>query len=74
MFDFDAILRGYSSEQYSEALMYILVNFLKEKGMIDIQEFKEYHLNNLNDMLNKIVDRDKEEARKSLEKLEGTNQ
>lgn len=62
MFDFDAILRGYSSEQYSEALMYIIVNFLKEKGILDIQEFKEYHKNNLNDLLNQIVERDKKES------------
>lgn len=71
MFDFDAILRGYSSEQYSEALMYIIVNFLKEKGLIEMEEFKEYHKNNLNDLLNKIVDRDKKEAKKQINKLKG---
>ena len=73
MFDFDAILRGYSSEQYSEALMYIIVNFLKEKGLIDMQEFKEYHKNNLNNLLNQIVERDKKEAEERIKDLKGEN-
>lgn len=71
MFDFDAILRGYSSKQYSEALMYIIVNFLKEKGIINIEEFKEYHKNNLNDLLNQIVERDRKEAEERINQLKG---
>lgn len=71
MFDFDAILKGYSSEQYGEALMYIIVNFLNEKGLINMQEFKEYHKNNLNELLNKIVDRDKKEVEERINKLKG---
>lgn len=73
MFDFDAILRGYSSEQYSEALIYIMANFLKEKGIINMQEFQEYHKNNLNELLNKIVERDKKEAQEKINELKGDN-
>ena len=69
MFDLGDILRGYSSEQYTEAMLYIMANFLKEKGLIDMKEFQEYHINNLNEVLNKIVERDKEAAKEKLEAL-----
>lgn len=69
MFDFREILNGYSNEQYSEALVYILANFLKEKGIINMQEFQKYHKSGINELLNKIVERDKKEAQERIEKL-----
>ena len=44
---------------------------LKEKGIINMQEFQEYHKNNLNDLLNRIVDRDKKEAEEKVNELKG---
>lgn len=71
MFNFDDILRGYSAEQYSESMIYLLVNFMKEKEMINIEEFKEYHKNNLNNILNQIVERDRKEAEEKINELKG---
>lgn len=69
MFNIDDILKGYSSEQYSEAILYLIVNFLKEKGMIDMKEFMEYHKNNLNNILEQIVERDRKIAKEKIDKM-----
>ena len=67
MFNFEDILRGYSPEQAAEAQVTLLVNFLHEKGIIDRQEyFKEYN-ENYNTILNKVVERDREESKKKYE-------
>lgn len=71
MFNFDEILKGYSSEQYTEAMIYIVANFLKEKGLIDMKEFQEYHRKNLNELLNKIVERDKKTIEEKAKKIKG---
>ena len=71
MFDLQNIIKGYSDEQYSEALTYIMANFLKEKGIINMQEFQEYHKSNINELLNEIVERDKKEAQEKINKLRG---
>lgn len=71
MFNFEDILRGYSSEQYTEAMIYIVANFLKEKGLIDMKEFQEYHKNNLAEALKQIIERDKEIAKEKIEALKG---
>ena len=71
MFDLQNIIKGYSDEQYSEALTYIMANFLKENGIINMQEFQEYHKSNINELLNEIVERDKKEAQEKINKLRG---
>ena len=68
-FNLDDILKGYSSEQYGEALLYLIANFLKEKGLIDMQEFQEYHKNNLNNLLKQIVERDERLTKEKIDKL-----
>ena len=69
MFNFDDILRGYSSEQYAEAMVCVMANFLKEKGLIEMNEYHEYYAKNFNEGLNMIVERDRKINKEKLEKL-----
>lgn len=67
MFNFEDILRGYSSEQYSEALVETLVQLLVSKDLISNGETKEYYKNNFNEILQLIIKRDREESKKKYE-------
>ena len=69
MFDLNDILKGYSSEQYTEAVVCVMANFLQKKDLIDIAEFNEFYTNNLNNILNKIIERDNKINKEKLEAL-----
>ena len=67
MLSFEDILRGYSQEQYSEALYHTLANYLAYKGIIDIKELGEFQQDNFSKVLEKIIERDREESKKKYE-------
>lgn len=71
MFDVNDIFRGYSIEQYSEAIVETLTQLLISKNLITNDETKEYFKNNFSKILDCIVERDRAEAKKRLEKLMG---
>ena len=67
----DDVLRGYSVEQYSEAIVETLTQLLISKNLISTDEAKEYFKNNFTKILESIVERDKVEAKKKFEELMG---
>lgn len=67
--DFEEIARGYSSEQYSEALFHLIINFLADVELIDKDRFQRFVDDNFNDILNNVIKRDKEASKKRLEDL-----
>lgn len=67
----DDVLRGYSVEQYSEAIVETLTQLLISKNLISTDETKEYFKNNFTKILESIVERDKAEAKKKFEELIG---
>lgn len=67
MFNIDDILRGYSGEQYSKAIVETLTQFLISKNIITSDEVKEYFKDNFNNILNLIVERDREEVKRETE-------
>lgn len=71
MFDVNDIFRGYSIEQYSEAIVETLTQLLISKNLISSNEAKEYFKDNFKQILDCIIERDKKEAKKALEKLRG---
>lgn len=66
--DFMEILRGYTSEQFSEALFHLLVNFLISKGIIDSNELQEFSDENFTKILKSVIEADKEKALMSINK------
>lgn len=66
--DFDAILKGYTDEQYSEALYQTLANYLYFKGLIDLEDFAKFQEENFPKLLEKIKDRDRAKAKETYEK------
>lgn len=60
------ILRGYTSEQFSEALFHLLVNFLISKEIIDKDEFQQFSDENFQKILENIVKTDREKALTSI--------
>jgi len=73
MFDFNNIFRGYSSEQYSEAIVETLIQFLINKDLITSDEVKEYYSSNCSEILQSIVKRDDEELDKRFRELRREN-
>jgi hypothetical protein len=71
MFDVNDIIRGYSIEQYSEAIVETLTQLLISKNLISSNEAKDYFKNNFEQILECIIERDKKEAKKRIEKLLG---
>lgn len=68
MFNLDDILKGYTSEQYTEASVNTLINYLAEKGLIDINDYIDYHAVNSSKTLEHIVERDNAKAKEAYEK------
>lgn len=66
--DFFSVLRGYTVEQYSEALFQTIINFLLSKDIIQRDEFQQFVDANFNDILQKIIDRDREKRLTSVNK------
>lgn len=66
--DFFEILRGYSTGQYAETLFQVMVNFLINKGIIEQDEFQKFVDENYNDIMKKIIDRDREKHLMSINK------
>lgn len=64
--DWMEILRGYTSEQFSEALFHLLVNFLISKEIIDKDEFQQFSDENFQKILENIVKTDREKALTSI--------
>ena len=73
MFDVNDIFRGYSIEQYSEAVVETLTQLLISKNLISSNEAKEYFKDNFKQILDCIIERDKKEAKKHLEELLGSD-
>ena len=71
MFDVNDIFRGSSIEQYSEAIVETLTQLLISKNLISSNEAKEYFKDNFKPILDCIIERDKKEAKKRIEKLLG---
>ena len=59
----DSWLRGYSHEQYAEALYQTLLNYLQSKGVMDMKEYEDYAFRNFETILKKIVERDRKEVK-----------
>lgn len=74
MFDFGEICKGYRDEQYAEALYQTLTNYLYFKGIIDIEELVKFQNENFPKLLEKIVERDKAEAKRALEQYKKKNE
>lgn len=68
MFDFDEILRGYTDRQYAEALVDTLITFLVDKNIISAGEYVSYRKEHFNDILEKIIKRDREELEEWIKK------
>ena len=66
--DIGDIMKGYTKEQYSEALVSTLINYLSEKGIIDINDYFDYYSKNNLKILEKIIERDKDISKKTYEK------
>ena len=66
--DFEELLRGYTSDQFAEALYNTLVNYLVFKNIIDINDYIKFSEEHANEVLKLIIDRDKEEDKKITEK------
>ena len=62
---FDSLIedywRGYSHEQYAEALYETLLNYLIKNNIINKEDYEEYEWKNFEKILKSIVVRDKEE-------------
>ena len=67
--NFEEILRGYTSEQFAEALYNTLVNYLVFKNIIDMNDYIKFSEENANKILKLIIARDKEEDKKIIEKF-----
>ena len=67
--NFEEILRGYTSEQYAETLYNTLINYLVFENIIDIKDYIKFSEEHINEILGKIIARDKEESNKALEKI-----
>lgn len=70
MFNIDDVLRGYSAEQYSAAIVETLIQFLIGKGLISNDEVRKYFESNFNQIFQQIIKRDREESKKAYEKYE----
>ena len=66
--DIGDVLKGYTNEQYSEALVSTLINYLSEKGIIDINDYFDYYSKNNPKILEKIIERDRAISKKTYEK------
>ena len=53
--------RGYTYEQYAEALYETLLNYLVKNDIIKLEDYKDYEWHNFEKILKKIIERDKEE-------------
>ena len=76
--DIGDVMKGYTNEQYSEALVSTLINYLSEKGIIDINDYFDYYSKNNPKILEKIIERDRAKAKEAYEKYkkgeqDGTN-
>ena len=62
---FDSLIedywRGYTHEQYAEALYKTLLNYLIKNNIINKEDYEEYEWKNFEKTLKEIVARDKEE-------------
>lgn len=66
--DIEDIMKGYTNEQYSEALVNTLINYLSEKGIIDINDYIDYYTKNNTKILEKIIERDRAISKEAYEK------
>ena len=53
--------RGYTHEQYAEALYTTLLNYLIENNIINKKDYEDYEWKNFEKILKSIIERDKEE-------------
>lgn len=47
------VLRGYTSEQYAESLHNTLLNYLRDKGILNFQDYQNYINENFKEILQK---------------------
>ena len=66
--DIGDVMKGYTNEQYSEALVSTLINYLSEKGIIDINDYFDYYSKNNPKILEKIIERDRVISKETYEK------
>lgn len=69
MFDVNDIFRGYSIEQYSEAIVETLIQLLIRKNLISSGEAKEYFKDNFTQILDCIIERDRKEVEKEMGRI-----
>lgn len=55
------IVLEFAPHQYSEAVVTTLLNYLKNKEIIDLKDYWKFYEKALPDILNQIIERDKEE-------------
>lgn len=71
--DIGDVMKGYTNEQYSEALVSTLINYLSEKGIIDINDYFDYYSKNNPKILEKIIERDRVISKETYEKYKKEN-
>lgn len=67
------IMRGYSDQQWNEAGLFTLVNYLKEKDIIDFDDFSKFYEEHFNNILKLVVERDKNNEKEIVSKYKTEN-
>lgn len=62
------VLRGYTSEQYAEALFQLTIDYLRLHGIIDVEDFNEFTGDRFEDILKAIVERDRQKSKEIVDK------
>lgn len=70
MFNLDDILKGYSAENYANAVVETLTQLLISKSIISADETKEYFKNNFNKILEQVIEEERKECKKRIKELE----
>ena len=75
--DIESIIRGYTDEQYSKALIITLGTYLDKIGVLKVHDLMKYYEDNLSETLEQIKEEDLANAKEKYEKykreLEGNN-
>lgn len=66
--DINSIMRGYTDEQYSKALIITLGTYLDKIGVLKVHDLMKYYEENLSEILEQIKKEDLDNARVSIEK------
>lgn len=75
--DIESIMRGYTDEQYSKALIITLGCYLDKIGVLKVHDLMKFYEENLSETLEQIKKEDLDNAKAAIEKykkgLDGNN-